>query len=127
MLRLYIIILMISRRQQTTRDEDHPEEVHSEEVRAHLSRLYDEERRAHACHTQDPSAFETWQRPARSRLVELLGLDRIAESAGHGDVPAQLDPDVEQLDATPPEGHRFYGSIMWPWIENALRGAGPPA
>ena len=30
--------------------------------------------------------------------MELLGLDRIAESAGHGDVPAQLDPDVEQLD-----------------------------
>ncbi len=60
--------------------------------------MYGEERRAYACRARIPEDFGAWQRRARPRLAELIGLERIAESAGHGGVSVQLDPDTEQLD-----------------------------
>ena len=93
MVRLYIIVPMISPHPQETRGEEHPGEV-----RAHLSRLYREERRAHACRAGSPAQFEEWQRTARSRLVELLGLESIADAAGQDAVSVELSPSPEQLD-----------------------------
>ena len=93
MLRLYIIMPMIGPQQKTRRGGEHPKEV-----RAYLSRLYGEERRAYACRAWSPEEFGAWQRHARPRLVQLLGLERIAESAGPGGVSVELDPNAEQLE-----------------------------
>ena len=93
MLGLYIIMPVIGPQQQTRRDPEHPGEV-----RAYLSRLYGEERRGYACRAENAAEFRTWQRPARPKLVELLGLERIAESAGQGGASVVLDPNAEQLD-----------------------------
>ncbi len=93
MLRLYIIMPMIGPQQKTRRGGEHPKEV-----RAYLSRLYGEERRAYACRARSPEEFGAWQRTARSKLVELLGLVHIAESSGQGGVSVELDPNAEQLE-----------------------------
>ena len=93
MLGLYIIMPMIGPQQKTRRGGEHPKEV-----RAYLSRLYGEERRAFACRARSHGEFEAWQRTARSKLVELLGLVHIAESSGQGGVSVELDPNAEQLE-----------------------------
>ena len=93
MLGLYIIMPVIGPQQQTRSDPEHPGEV-----RAYLSRLYGEERRGYACRVENAAEFRTWQRTARPKLVELLGLERIAESAGQGGASVVLDPNAEQLD-----------------------------
>lgn len=84
---------MTGPRQETSRIVEHPGEV-----RSYLSRLYGEERRAHACRARNPAEFEAWQRAARSRLLELLGLESIADSAGQDAVSVELSQHTEQLD-----------------------------
>ena len=68
----------------------------------------------HACRARNPEDFGAWQRRARPRLAELIGLERIAESALHGGVSVQLDPDVEQLDGyTRGTGHIQTEPDVW--------------
>ena len=57
---------------------------HSDEVLAHLDRLYDPALRRFACSAESPEEVAAWQDEARPALRELIGLTRMeSELAGH--------------------------------------------
>jgi dienelactone hydrolase len=62
-------------------------EGYTDQVRAHLGRLYAEDARRFACRAGTPDQMRAWQDLARPQLRKLVGLARIAaDNAGH--VPA---------------------------------------
>ena len=74
-----------------------PLREHPESIKHYLSRLYDEERRQHACRARNSEEFVAWQSPAREALHQLLRLPRIAEMAA-GHVPAvEISSEIEDM------------------------------
>lgn len=69
---------------------------HPQHVLRYLARLYDEDRREHACRATSPTEFEAWQPRARPALRRLVGLDQIAALAGRHE-PSVERQDVEDL------------------------------
>jgi dienelactone hydrolase len=70
---------------------------HPAEVKAYLSRLYDEERRRFACRAKSPGEFRQWQDGARPAFQQLLGLPRIAEMARGHTPETHIEEDGEDM------------------------------
>lgn len=64
-------------------------------IGAHLRNLYDEKARRLAFRADSPTGVERWQIEARAALRVMLGLDRIAGSAGPVRPPGSLEPPVD--------------------------------
>lgn len=62
---------------------------HSDETLRLLERMYDEDRRQHACRAASPVEFTEWTKRARPALMKLIGIDSIRESVG------DFEPSVE--------------------------------
>lgn len=65
---------------------------HSGEVLRYLDRLYAEGGRHSACRATNPNELDEWQRRARPKLRELIGLELITEASKNHRVEANLGP-----------------------------------
>jgi len=79
--------------------------AYSHTVRGYLDRLYTEEGRKFACHATNPQDFFAWQSGARPALRRLLGLERIAASAGDWCPAVELETPEDLGDYARHLGH----------------------